>query len=296
MLFIVNLHAGKEKVNQELGHIIDLFVKNQFEVTIYTTQCASDATNKVKESAHDYDLVVCSGGDGTLNEVVKGMMTFPSELRVPIGYIPSGTTNDFANSLQLPRNMEEAARIAVTGSPCVIDIGLFNQKSFLYVAAFGIFTEVSYSTPQETKNYLGRMAYILEGIKSLANIKTYHLSLNADEELIEGDFIFGQITNSTSVGGFQIRNPQYVELNDGVFEMVLVRRPNNLLDLQNIVGAILLQDFNSEWFVYRKVKKVNLVSDEEVPWTLDGEFGGHEQEVFVENIHEAISVIVKKMN
>lgn len=294
MLFLVNLKAGKEKIKQELGNVIDCFVRNKIDVHIHTTQSVGDATKQVALTALNYDLVVCSGGDGTLNEVVVGMMTLPIEKRIPIGYIPSGTTNDFANSLRLPRNMEEAAEIVVSGESCSIDIGLFNQKSFLYVAAFGLFTEVSYSTPQEIKNNIGRMAYVLEGIKSLANIKSYSLQVSADEEMIEGKFIFGQITNSTSVGGFQMRNPEWIELNDGVFELLLIRFPNNILDLQNIVGALLLQNLDSEWIVYRKVKCVKIKGEENVPWTLDGEFGGNVESAVIENVHQAISMIVKK--
>lgn len=294
LLFIVNLFAGKGKIRQELGEYIDYFVKNHYDVSVYTTQCVGDATDYVTQHAQAYDGVVCSGGDGTLNEVVRGMMKLPKEQRVSIGYLPTGTTNDFANSLQLPKTVKEGAKVAIHGTLQWIDMGLFNQNSFLYVAAFGIFTEVSYSTPQEIKNNLGRMAYVLEGMKSLTNIKSYTMKVFADEEEIEGNFLYGQISNSTSVGGFQAMNAQTIALDDGVFEMLLIRCPNHILDLQNIIGALLLQDLSSDWLVYRKVSRVKIQSQTPVSWTLDGEFGGECECADIENVHQAIQMHVNE--
>lgn len=294
LLLIVNLNAGKGSVTRQLGEIIDCFIKADYDVNIYTTQAVADATRKIIEEGIDYDRIVCSGGDGTLNEVVRGMMHYPVEKRIPIGYIPSGTTNDFANSLLISKNMSEAAQCAATGSNYLVDVGMFNEQSFLYVAAFGAFTEVSYSTPQEIKNNLGRIAYLLEGIKSLANIKSYHLNVGCEDETFEGDFIYGQISNSTSVGGFQTMSPETIELNDGLFEMLLIYKPNNPLDLQNIIAALLMQDINSGWLVYRKVKKVSISSDNPIRWTLDGEYGGSVEKAVIENITQSIPLIVGK--
>lgn len=287
---LVNPKAGKGAVSQHLCNIIDVYVKHDFEVTVYTTQCEKDATRKIIENTVGYDRIVCSGGDGTLNEVVQGMMHFPKEKRMPIGYIPSGTTNDYANALKLSKNMLLATQDTISGVVHKVDIGKFQQKSFLYVAAFGLFTEVSYTTPQDIKNNLGRIAYILEGIKNIVNIKSYSLEVQMEQETISGDFIFGQVSNSTSIGGFPTIFPEQVELNDGLFEMMLIRMPKKPSDLQNMVSDLLKQNMQSKWIVYRKVKEVTFVSKEIVSWTLDGEFGGCEKEVQIEVLKEEVEL------
>ncbi len=185
----------------------------------------------------------------------------------------------------------KAAQNAIEGTPFICDVGKFNDRIFLYVAAFGAFTEVSYSTPQDFKNNFGRIAYLLEGIKSLANIPTYQMEIECDDELIEGNFIYGQISNSTSVGGFQALSLKDVALDDGLFELLLVRTPNNLLDLQVIAAALLKQETSNHWLVYRKLSHVKIKSETPVQWTLDGEFGGkhHEMEIF--NVPKAVSIV-----
>ena len=205
-LFILNPHSGKGLIKNHLLEITDILVKADYEVTVYPTQSRGDAKRLMRERDKCYELVVCSGGDGTLDEIVTGMVQ--SGFKTTIGYIPAGSTNDFAKSLKIPSTMKKAAEIVAQGNVFSCDIGRFNKDIFVYVAAFGIFTEVSYETPQEMKNMLGHMAYLLEGVKQLANIKSYplkvtYVSENGEEIVIEGDFIYGMVTNSHSIGGFK---------------------------------------------------------------------------------------------
>lgn len=199
LLFIFNPHSGKGLIKNKLLEIVDIMVKADYEVTIYPTQSKGDAQNHVREEAKNYDLIVCSGGDGTLDEAVSGMME--SEEKTLLGYIPAGSTNDFANSLRIPKSMLKAANVAVKGRRFPVDIGYFNGDSFVYVAAFGLFTAVSYQTSQQLKNVLGHAAYILEGMKQLLDIPVYKMRVEYDDEVLEDEFIYGMITNSISVGG-----------------------------------------------------------------------------------------------
>lgn len=209
MLFIINPKAGKAQVKNHLLQIVDIFNKGGYEVTIHVTQCEGDAMRTVKDRKRQYDMIVCSGGDGTLDEVVTGMVKSGKSL--PIGYIPTGSTNDFANSLAIPRNMKKAAQNIVDGKPFACDVGSFNRDVFVYVAAFGMFTDVSYGTGQEVKNILGHMAYVLEGMKRLTTIQSYQMRFYYNDTIIEGDFLFGMITNSVSVGGFKKLTGKNVE-------------------------------------------------------------------------------------
>ena len=230
--FIYNPHSGKEQIGSKLNEIIRTLAEKDNELTVVPTIGYLDAMERITNLPDGYDLVVCSGGDGTLDEVVTGMMKRPKERRIPIGYIPAGTTNDFARSLEIPRNMPEAARNAMLGKTFACDIGSFNEDSFVYIASFGIFTEVSYSTKQEVKNVLGHMAYVLEGMKSLYNIKSYKMRVSSDEMEFEGDFLFGMITNSKSVAGFKGLVKGDVQFDDGVYEVTFIKRPKNPLEIQ----------------------------------------------------------------
>ena len=235
--------------------------------------------------------VVCSGGDGTLDEVVSGMMKCPK--RIPLGYIPAGSTNDFASSLKIPKDMAKAAKIAVTGRKFSCDVGKFDEKPFIYVAAFGIFTEVSYSTKQEWKNILGHAAYLLEGAKSLHSFASYHMRVEHDGEVLEGEFIFGMITNSISVGGFKNMTGKNVELDDGVFEVTLIHMPKNPVELNAILASLTNLIDDTDLIHSFKSSQVSFLSEEEVPWTLDGEFGGATREVTVRNEQRALDIMVK---
>lgn len=291
--FIYNPHSGKEQIGSKLNEIIRTLAEKDNELTVVPTIGYLDAMERITNLPDGYDLVVCSGGDGTLDEVVTGMMKRPKERRVPIGYIPAGTTNDFARSLEIPRNMPEAARNAMLGKPFACDIGSFNEDSFVYIASFGIFTEVSYSTKQEVKNVLGHMAYILEGMKSLYNIKSYKMRVSSDEMEFEGDFLFGMITNSKSVAGFKGLVKGDVQFDDGVYEVTFIKRPKNPLEIQEILGALLLEEINSNYMYSFRTKKLTIESEEMVPWTLDGEFGGEHDHVVIENNHKAVEIVVK---
>lgn len=291
--FIYNPHSGKEQIGSKLNEIIRTLAEKDNELTVVPTIGYLDAMERITNLSDGYDLVVCSGGDGTLDEVVTGMMKRPKERRVPIGYIPAGTTNDFARSLEIPRNMPEAARNAMLGKTFACDIGSFNEDSFVYIASFGIFTEVSYSTKQEVKNVLGHMAYILEGMKSLYNIKSYKMRVSSDEMEFEGDFLFGMITNSKSVAGFKGLVKGDVQFDDGVYEVTFIKRPKNPLEIQEILGALLLEEINSNYMYSFRTKKLIIESEGMVPWTLDGEFGGEHNHVVIENNHKAVEIVVK---
>lgn len=290
MLLIVNPKAGKAQVKNHLLHMLDTFIKAGYEVTTYVTQCRGDAVRVVKERPDGYDLLVCSGGDGTLDEVVTGMVKSGKSL--PIGYVPAGSTNDFANSLGLPKNMEKAAEVVAEGKKFACDIGSFNRDIFVYVAAFGMFTDVSYGTGQEIKNLLGHMAYLLEGVKSLAAIKAYPMRFTYDDTVIEGNFLYGMVTNSVSVGGFKRLTGKNVELNDGELEVTLIRQPTNLSELNQIISALLDRNLNTEFIYWFKTARLQIESEEEVAWTLDGEFGGNHKEVLIEDYRETLQIIV----
>ena len=293
IFFIYNPHAGREQIGSKLNEIIRILAGHNNELTVVPTIGFQDAQKRIENLRDDYDLVVCSGGDGTLDEVVTGMMKRPLEKRIPVGYIPAGRANDFARSLQIPRNMTEAATVAMVGKRFACDIGSFNQDTFVYIASFGIFTDVSYSTKQEVKNVLGHMAYVLEAMKSLVNIKSYQMKVSSDEIEFEGDFLFGMVTNSTSVAGFQglVRNE--VVFDDGVYEATFIRRPKNPMEIQELLSAMIDAKLNSDYMYSFRTKKLVIESEEAVPWTLDGEFGGEHQQVVIENNQKAIEIIIK---
>lgn len=290
LLFIYNPKAGKGKIRNSLIDILDTFTKAGYEVTVHPTQYEGEAIEAVRKRAGEYELVVCSGGDGTLDEVVAGVMK--SESGRLIGYIPAGSTNDFANSLGLPKNMKNAAEVAVGGRPYACDIGSFNGNSFVYIAAFGLFTEVSYETSQEVKNVLGHMAYLLEGVKKLAAIKSYQMKITTQDTVIEGDFIYGMVTNSISVGGFKGITGKFVDLSDGVFEVTLIKRPKSLEELNHIIGALTLRDIDAAQMYCFKTSYLKIETAEEVAWTLDGEFGGKHTEVVIENRKQALEIMI----
>ena len=291
LLFIYNPHAGKELLKPKLSDIIDIFVKAGYEVVAYPTQSYRDAYRKVSEyDSDEYDLVVCSGGDGTIDEVVTGMMQ--RDKRDPIGYIPTGTTNDFANSLHIPKGLLRAADNAVNGTLFPCDVGKFNDDIFVYIAAFGLFTDVSYQTKQEMKNVLGHLAYVLEGTKRLFNVPSYRIKVTHDGEKLEDEFIFGMVTNSRSVGGFRNMIGKQVVFDDGLFEVTLIKTPKNPLALQEIVASLLIEQVDTKHMYSFKTGRITFESLEEIPWTLDGEFGGAHDEVTVENLNRQLRIMV----
>lgn len=292
MLFIYNPKAGKGQIRNHLSDVIDILVKGGNEVTVYPTQYAGDAVRAAQEKAKRYDCVVASGGDGTLDEVVTGILR--SGKIVPVGYIPAGSTNDFANSLGLPKNMLQAARTVVEGKLFPCDIGSFNEDTFVYIAAFGLFTDVSYETKQEFKNVLGHMAYLLEGMRRLPAVRSYRMKVMAEEMEVEGDFIFGMVTNSLSVGGFKRITGKYVELDDGLFEVTLIKRPNNPMELNQILADLVNRNIDTDQMYCFKSASLRFESEEEIPWALDGEFGGKHRAVEVENRKRLIQFRIPK--
>lgn len=289
MLFIYNPKAGKGTIKVHLSDIIDLFTQKGYLVTIHATQSSYDAVQTVRDREPGYDLVVCSGGDGTLDEVVTGMVQ--GEEILPIGYIPAGSTNDFAKSLNIPSDMLAAAKAIPEGNVFQCDVGRFEDDAFVYIAAFGMFTEVSYTTDQQRKNTLGHMAYILEGAKSLSAVKPYHLTIESDAGVTEGDFIYGMVTNSISVGGFKNLTGKDVKLDDGKFELTLVKLPKSLAELNSIISFFVTQKIESENIVQLKTSYVKVKSEDDMKWTLDGEYGGSHKNVLIKNEQKAISMI-----
>lgn len=291
MLFLYNPNAGRGLIKSKLADILDIFVKAGYELTVYPTQSYRDAYHKIVHMEDNYDLVVCSGGDGTLDEVVTGMMRRKN--RVPIGYIPTGTTNDFANSLHISKDMLSAANTAVHGEPFACDIGTFNHDIFVYVAAFGLFTDVSYQTNQSLKNVLGHAAYVMEGAKRLSNIPSYRIKVTHDGEVIEDEFMIGMVTNSKSVAGFRGITGKKVEFDDGEFEVTLITKPKNPIELQEIITALLIEDFNTRHMYTFKTKHITFESEGEIPWTLDGEFGGRHECVRICNRKKALQIMIE---
>ena len=288
----MNPCAGTKKANKYLTDILVMFGKYGYNSTVYMTEATGDAKKYVKEYAKSFDLIVAVGGDGTFNEVVAGVLKSGAD--VEIGYIPSGSTNDFANSLKLSKNILKAANDIMEGSSTQIDIGSFNGRNFSYVASFGAFTEASYKTPQNVKNTLGHLAYAFEGIKDIANLKSKHLRFVADDTIIEDDFIFGAICNSTSVGGVINLDPKLVDLSDGMFELLLIRLPKDLFELNEIVIALTSKKYNTKMITFVSAKSIVIETAEDINWTLDGEYAYGEEVIRVENLNKAIKLITNK--
>lgn len=291
LLFVYNPKAGKAQIKTRLADILDIFAAADYEITISPTRGRGDARKTVANRSRDYDLVVCSGGDGTLDEAVTGMME--SGFRTPIGYIPAGSTNDFGGSLSLPKNMVKAAETIVNGRNFSCDIGSFNNDVFVYIAAFGLFTDVSYETGQDIKNVLGHMAYVLEGMKRLSAIRSFPMKVVYEDKVIEDDFIFGMITNSVSVGGFKNITGKNVKLDDGVFEVTLIKRPKNPVELNNIMISLLNRDIDTHAMYCFRTAALTLETSEPVAWTLDGENGGSHTRVEIRNICKGFDIRVK---
>lgn len=294
LLFIVNPKAGKAAIKNDLLDIIVTFANAGYEVTTYPTKGPEDAEKKVIEDGANYDLIVCAGGDGTLENTVCGYMEM-GEKKVPIGYIPVGTTNDFARSVNLSRKPYEAAQQIVNGEITTLDVGQLDDKYFVYIAAFGMFTDVSYSTNQNLKKYMGHAAYVVEAVKSMADIHAYNIKAQFDGALVTGEYIYAMISNSFSVAGFKLRGAKHVILDDGKFDCLLVKMPHTVAELQQILTAFLTNDIDdtSSMFYSCKASKIVIECDEEIPWTLDGEFGGNKKVAVINNIKQAFEIYLE---
>lgn len=293
LLFIINPKAGRTAIKNDLFEIIMTFSKAGYEVVTYPTTGPEDAERKVCADGADYDLIVCAGGDGTLENTVCGYMKMGVN-KVPLGYIPAGTTNDFARSLKISRKPLEAAKQIVNGEQSLIDVGRFDDKYFIYIAAFGIFTDISYSTNQSLKKIMGHSAYIVEALKNIANYRGFKLEAEFDNALVSGEYIYGMITNSFSVAGFKIRGAKHVVLDDGKFDCLFIKMPQNANELQQIITALLTNNIaGNELFFECKASKVVIRSETAIPWTLDGEFGGSRKEVTIYNQEKAIVIYLE---
>ena len=293
LYFILNLQSGKATISSKLAVVIDMFTKAGYEVTARPTQERMDACAAAKYACgQGFDLIVCSGGDGTLNEVIQGVMR--SEKKLPIGYIPAGSTNDFARGVGIPRNIIDAVQWIIDGKKYPCDIRSFNDKFFTYIAAFGAFTEVTYETSQQVKNVLGHVAYVLNGISRLKNIKSYHMKITYDDEIIEDNYIFGMVTNSSSVAGLLSLNDFL--LDDGLYEVTLIKTPGNPLDLQRIIHSLLNIDIDIDTAYIKsfRTSKIRFECDDELQWTIDGEFGGAYKTVDVCNNKQAIELMADR--
>lgn len=295
LLLIVNPTAGKAKPKSRAdGSLFDAvcaFSEAGYLVNARMTHAQGHAAELARTLGPDHDLVVCCGGDGTLNETVCGLMECEG-VHPPLGYLPAGTTNDFAASLHLPRSRIAAARVALNGIPTPIDVGRFNKRYFVYIASFGAFTQTSYAVPQSLKNALGHTAYMLEAVRQLPSIHhSISLSIVADGEKLDGEYLFGSISNSTSIGGLMKLSPSEVQLDDGKYELLLVRNPKNPLEIQALATALLTQNYSHEGIVYRHVSHLEITTDEDMPWTLDGEYAPSEPHVVIDNLPRAMTLM-----
>lgn len=293
LYFIVNLHAGRATIGDRLGEIIDEFNKAHYEVTVHITQSGTDAAECAKYACENgFDMLVCAGGDGTLSQCLQGMMR--SSTRIPIGYLPSGSTNDFARSLGIPRNIMDAVKWITDGTATPSDVGSFNDDYFSYIVAFGAFTSVAYETPQQAKNMLGHISYVLNGLTQLSTLRSKRMRIEYDGNVVEGDYIFGMVTNSASVAGLLSMNDFY--LDDGVFEVTLIKKPANIVQLQQIVHSLLniSEEIDKDYIKFFRTNKITFtsLSDDEITWTRDGEYGGNAIENVVGNCQRAVSFMI----
>ncbi len=292
LLYIYNPAAGRKTAKASLSDALEVFARQGYEITVHPTQARGDAAAAVREQGAGYDRVVCCGGDGTLNETVRGLLALPEDRRPVLGYIPAGTTNDFSRTLELPKTLPELAEVAGAGIPRPIDVGEAEGRPFTYVAAFGLFTDVSYSTPQASKNLLGHFAYVLEGMGRLASIPSCHMKVTTPEgQQAEGDFIYGMVGNTVSVGGLVNLPRDKVRLDDGRFEVILIRQPKTAKDWQSILTALTTLEMAEDGAVTGfSAGSVTFACSQGVAWTVDGEFGGEQAVTHVQNLPRALTI------
>ena len=289
LFFVMNPMAGQRRANRFLVDIVAIFNRASYDVSMYMTAGSGDAARIVAEKAPEMDLVVCAGGDGTFNETVTGVLQSGAD--TPIGYIPCGSTNDFATSLRLSLNVLQAARDIAEGTPMRYDVGQFGDRYFSYVASFGAFTRASYATPQNVKNALGHVAYLLNGAQELSQIRKEHVRIELEDRIIEDDFIFGAVSNSTSMGGVLTLDPRQVDMQDGKLELILVRAPKDLIELHEFVMALQNQTYNCTAMTFVSTANMKISADPQMPWTLDGEKADGSEQIEIRNLHHAIRLV-----
>ncbi len=289
MLFVYNPMAGKEQIKNKLSDIIRVLCDADFDITIFATKGPGDATEIVARRGEAFDYVVCSGGDGTMNEVASGIMQL--EKKPICGYIPAGTVNDFASSLKIPKIMKRAAQLIAQGTVFRCDIGQFNDRYFTYVSGFGAFTEVSYQTPQEWKNALGKAAYFIEALKHITKIKVHRMRVEFDDQVIEDDFILGLVSNSVSVAGYKAYSKMDIMMDDGLFEVLFIKSIRNPLELQATLNALLSKKFDCDRMLQFRSSRIKITSEDDVQWTLDGEDGSVCKQVTMVNHQYALPIL-----
>ena len=289
-LLIVNPRSGLMEIKSELFNVIQILNEHNYEVIVQMTLYHQHAV-EIAKNAHDVDLVICSGGDGTLGQVISGLIQTNKD--VPIGYIPSGSTNDYANTLNLPMNIKDATLSIVNGSEYIFDVGQFNgDYHFVYIASFGLFTAVSYNTSQSAKNTFGPLAYFFNGLGDLVNAKAHHAVVRTNGEAVEGNYILGMISNTLSIGGIMKLNPTEVDLSDGMFEVLLIKEPKDLNSYNELINGLLTKNFsNKHIFYYTKASDVEIEFDKPLTWSLDGEEVKADKIVRISNINQRIRIV-----
>ena len=289
LLFIYNPNSGQRAITEKLSWIIEYLSSKNIKTTIYATQESGDCRRMVEKYGKDFDEIMVSGGDGTLDEAVSGALK--ADIDPVISYIPAGSTNDFSKSINISADIEKATKTALRGRIKRIDVGRIDDKYFVYVAAFGSLSDISFSTDQDAKNLFGRSAYIVEGIKKLLPIQSmdsYKAKIEFDDELVEGNFIHFMASNSISVGGFNLFDDK-VGLTDGLFEVTLVKKPESIADLNKIIQSLTSGE-SSDMVIQRQAKKINITTEKDVSWSLDGDFGGRSKEAKIEVVNTRINI------
>ena len=290
LLFIMNPFAGQRRANRYLPEMLRLFHDHDYRCEVYITGASGDATRFIQTCGTQYDLIACAGGDGTLNETIAGVLS--AGMKCPLGYIPCGTTNDYASSIGLSDEPLQAARDIMEGTSHTFDVGCFNGRYFVYTATCGAFARASYNTPQAAKNLLGRLAYVMEGVRDLTTLQPFHLQVETEETAFDDDFLFFSTTNSTSVGGILKLDSQLVALNDGKFEVTLVRNPVNPAELSTILYGLTTMDIPNEMIHFFSASDLRIRCDQPIEWTLDGERGPETDDVTMKNLHSAVRIVI----
>ena len=289
LLLVLNPTSGKRAGKRHLADVVDRFCRADYIPTVFVTASRGDARRIVRTHGGEADLVVCLGGDGTFNEVVSGLLE--GGHTTPIGYIPCGSTNDFASAIGLDKAITNAITAVLEGEPHTYDVGQFGDRYFSYVASFGIFSRTSYATPQNVKNALGHLAYLLEGVKELFDIHPWHVKVEVDGTVIEDDYLFGAVSNSTSVGGVLTLDPDAVNMNDGLLELLLVKMPRNAVELSDCIRALAEHRYDTDTITFLNGSDFTVTADPTMEWSLDGEWGSGAATLSIRNLKDAITLI-----
>ncbi|MDH6365864.1 diacylglycerol kinase (ATP) [Breznakia sp. PH1-1] len=291
ILFVYNPVAGKGNIKNKLSKIIEAFSSDENTLITYATKANNDAYHHIVQFGQQFDRIICSGGDGTLNETINACMEIAYKGK--LGYIPTGTVNDFSKSIKMETNLDRLLDNFNTEIHFQsIDVGKLNERYFVYVAAFGSVSEVSYSTPQNTKNSIGKVAYILEGLKKLTRQDKIHMRIEYDDGIIEDDFCLGLITNSLFIGGMNFFKEDEISLDDGYFECIFIKYPKGPITLNQTLFDITTRNFENTDKMYAfKTKTLRITSKKKVKWTVDGEYGGTYKDATITNYQKAITIL-----